>query len=49
MKSFDIYFSDLNEVAQQELLNLVGVESPADMNWDMDIVPIATVDFEDED
>ena len=49
MVSFEIYFSDLNEQAQQDLLELVGVESPADMNWDLDIIPLATVDFEEEE
>ena len=46
MESFEIYFSDLNEDAQKSLLDFVGAESAADMNWDMDILPIATVDIE---
>lgn len=46
MESFGIYFSDLNEDAQKSLLDFVGVESAADMNWDMDILPIATIDIE---
>lgn len=41
-KEFNIYFSDLNEDAQERLLEMVGAESPEEMNWDMDIVPIAT-------
>ena len=42
---FNIYFSDLNEDAQKRLLKAVGVETASDMNWDMDIVPIATYCF----
>ena len=49
MKSFEIYFSDLNENAQRDLLELVGAKGPAEMNWDLDILPIAVVDFEEED
>lgn len=49
MKSFEIYFSDLNEEAQEALLELVGAADPSEMNWDLDIVPLAIVDFEDEE
>lgn len=48
MKTFEIYFSDLNEDAQKRLLEAVGVETAADMNWDIDICPIAMYDFETE-
>lgn len=37
----EIYFSDLNEEAQKDLLEVVGVSEPAEMNWDIDICPIA--------
>ena len=47
MKQFEIYFSDLNEKSQKELLDLVGAKEASDMNWDGDIVPLAIVDFED--
>ena len=47
MVQFEIFFSDLNEQAQQDLLDMVGAESPEDMNWDFDLVPIAIVDFEE--
>lgn len=47
MKSMPIYFSDLNEAAQKELLEFVGVEDPKDMNWDVDILPLAYYDVED--
>ncbi len=48
MDSFEIFFSDLNEDAQKRLLDFVGAESAKDMNWDMDILPIATFDVERE-
>ncbi len=46
---FDIYFSDLNEDAQKRLLDAVKAEKPSDMNWDMDIFPLFTFTFSDED
>lgn len=49
MTTFEIYFSDLNEDAQKRLLELVGAESAKDMNWDIDLIPIATVDFEEDE
>lgn len=49
MVSFDIYFNDLNERAQRELLELVGCEDASEMNWDMDIIPLATLDFEEDE
>lgn len=39
--NFDIYFSDLNEDAQKRLLDAVGVDDPKEMNWDIDMCPIA--------
>lgn len=48
MKHFYIYFSDLNPKAQKELLDLIEADSAADMNWDMDIIPLAILDFEEE-
>lgn len=45
-KEFNIYFSDLNEDAQKRLLEMVRAESPEEMNWDMDITPIATYGIE---
>ena len=49
MKTFNIYFSDLSDDAQKELMELVGVEDPKEMNWDADLVPLAMVDFEELD
>lgn len=46
---FNIYFNDLNEEAQKRLLEAVGVKTASDMNWDMDIIPIATYCFCKED
>ena len=49
---FEIYFSDLNEDAQKRLLEAVGVSDPKEMNWDLDIIPIAYYPIpydEDED
>ena len=43
----EIYFSDLNENAQKRLMEEVGITDPKEMNWDVDIIPIAIVDFEE--
>lgn len=48
MNTFEIYFSDLNEDAQKRLLEAVGAETALDMNWDIDMCPIAMCDFETE-
>ena len=37
---FKIYFSDLNEDAQKRLMKAVGINHPAEMNWDIDMCPI---------
>lgn len=47
MKTFEIMFDDLNEEAQQRFLEFQGLEDPADGNYE--IVPIAIVEFEDEE
>lgn len=47
MKSFEIFFNDLNDDAQTRLLEAVGVSSAKEMNWDMDILPIALYDYEE--
>lgn len=49
MREFKIFFNDLNEKAQKELLEFVGAENASDMNWDMDILPLAVFDFEEEE
>ena len=40
-EEFEIYFSDLNDEAKQQLLDYVGVEDASEMNWDIDMAPIA--------
>jgi len=45
MKSVEIYFSDLNDEAQKEVLKAAGVESPSDMNWEY--CPLTILDFEE--
>ena len=42
MEDFDIYFSDLNEEAQKRLMEAVGILDPREMNWDLDILPLAS-------
>ena len=49
MKSFKIYFSDLNEDAQKRLLDFVKVNNPKEMNWDVDVYPIAIYDIEESE
>lgn len=48
MKTFEIFFSDLNEKAQKRLLDFVGETDPKEMNWDADLVPLSSFDFEEE-
>lgn len=45
MNEFEIYFSDLNEDAQQRLMEMVGITDPKEMNWDIDISPLAIFEF----
>lgn len=42
MEEFNIFFSDLTPEAQKRLLDYVGASDSKEMNWDMDILPIAT-------
>ena len=48
IKTFEIYFSNLNEDAQKQLLELVGIKDPAEMNWDIDMCPLGILEFEEE-
>ena len=48
MKTIAIYFNDLKSEKQKEFLEAVGEEDPKEMNWDLDILPLAVVDFEEE-
>ena len=44
-ESFELYWGDLTPEAQQELLNVFGIESLEDTNWDC--IPIVTIEAED--
>lgn len=46
MNEFEIMFTDLTEEAQQRLLDFYGVQSAADMNWD--VFTITTLYTEDQ-
>jgi hypothetical protein len=46
VRTFEIYLNMLTKTAQKEYLNFQGVKSPSDLN--ADIMPIATVDLDDE-
>lgn len=41
----EIYFRDLSEEKQAELLKAYGVKSPEEMNWD--VFPVAVIVKED--
>ena len=49
LKTFDIFFNDLNEKTKKALLEFVGAKDPKEMNWDMDILPIASFEIETEE
>ena len=49
MKTFNIYFSDLNEDAQKRLMKEIGINDPKEMNWDIDMCPLCIYDFEEVD
>lgn len=44
----EIFFSDLQPEAQKRVLEAAGISDPKEANWDLDIVPVATVSFEVE-
>ena len=37
----ELYLDDLNEEAQKIMLESAGIDDPKEMNWDMDVLPIA--------
>lgn len=47
VKKYEIFFSDLNEEAQKELLEDTGISDPKEMNWD--IFPLTSYEFFDID
>ena len=48
-KQVELYFSDLNEKGQRKILEALSYSDPKDGNYDMDICPIAILEFEMED
>ena len=50
MDDFNIFFSDLNEGAQQRLMAAIGIQDPREMNWDIDLLPLTVypIPFNDE-
>lgn len=42
-KTVEIFFSDLNQNVQKELLDAEGISSPEEANWD--VFPLATLEF----
>lgn len=46
MKEFEIYFNDLTEEAQKELLMFMGISGSTEMNWD--VFPITTITKEED-
>lgn len=44
----EIYFDDLNEKAQEEILTYFGVSSPEDMNWDVEPLTIIAIGNSEE-
>ena len=47
MATFQLYFSDLTEEAQERYMEALGIMCPEEANLDMDIVPIASFEIND--
>lgn len=47
MKTVNIYFSDLREQAQQEVLEATGIKDPTEGNFE--VIPLAVLEFEEEE
>ena len=47
--AIDFYFSDLTPEAQQRYLKAQGLSCAKDGNYDMDILPIFTLETDEED
>ncbi len=45
--TIDIYFHDLKEDVQQDVLEAAGVKTPEEMNWD--VFPLTTIEFGESD
>jgi hypothetical protein len=48
LKSFEIFFNDLNEDAQKRFLEFQEIDSAADGNYDIDVVPLAIFNREED-
>ena len=46
ISKIELYFSDLNEEAQKELLKTANISDPKEANWD--VFPITILEFEIE-
>lgn len=46
MNTFVLYFSDLTSEAQARIMDAAGINDPTEANWDMDVFPLALIDFE---
>jgi len=46
-KTIDIFFDDLKEEKQQEVLKAFEIEKPEDMNWD--VIPLTIVSTPEEE
>ena len=49
---FEIYFHDLKEEVQQQLLEAFGMKSPKERNWDVfpiAIIPCSRMDEDEEE
>lgn len=44
--TMEIYFSDLKQETQEDILDTVGISNPKELNWD--VVPLATIDIPEE-
>jgi len=43
-KAIDVFFADLSEEKQKEILEAFKIEKPEDMNWD--VFPLAIINVE---
>ena len=44
----EIFFSDLNEKGQKKVLEANGYKDPSEGNYDIDMCPIAILEFQKE-
>ena len=46
---FEIYFEDLNEDAQQRLLEELSISDPSEMNWDVFPICVYSTELDEDD